>query len=445
MREDITYIGIESPHPQTESRVLDLNLNPNGINRIHHAYPQWQGQKLRISVQERAYDQEDIDLRNRSLPSPLAAAESDQHATEMATIIAGAGNSFVTGRGIAPRSKLISSDFALVLPDPDTAFANRKIWVQNHSYGTSIENFYGVQAEAFDQSANRLPRLLHVFSSGNEGEGIPEEGLYQGMASTANLTGNFKMAKNILTVGATDTTGNVLPFSSRGPAYDGRIKPELVAYSVFGSSNAAALVSGTSLLLQEAYREAFDQYPPSSLLKAALINSADDVGVPGPDFQSGYGSLNAWGAMQSIVEKRFVTDSIGANDIKTFMLMPVPNARNIHITLVWNDPAAEAGASQALVNDLDLSAQLNGDNWYPWRLSSDPDSLLQAARRGPDHLNNVEQILIDGELNAPINIEVSATQLTGSQQSFAIVWEYEIEDHFQWHFPTGSDNMPYNG
>ena len=42
------------------------------------------------------------------------------------------------------------------------------------------------------------------------------------------------MAKNIITVGHIDSLGNVLSLSSRGPAYDGRIKPELVAFQKMG-------------------------------------------------------------------------------------------------------------------------------------------------------------------------------------------------------------------
>ncbi len=70
------------------------------------------------------------------------------------------------------------------------------------------------------------------------------------------------MSKNTLSVGAVDSQGKVSPLSSRGPAYDGRIKPELVAYGEGGTSEAAALVSGVSLLLQQAYREQQNHLPP---------------------------------------------------------------------------------------------------------------------------------------------------------------------------------------
>jgi hypothetical protein len=37
----------------------------------------------------------------------------------------------------------------------------------------------------------------------------------------------------------------------KGPAFDGRIKPEMVAFGIDGSSGAAALVSGVAILLQQ--------------------------------------------------------------------------------------------------------------------------------------------------------------------------------------------------
>src|SRR4030095_10435784 len=119
--------------------------------------------------------------------------------------------------------------------------------VQNHSYGTGIENFYAADAMAYDASVITRSTLTHVFSAGNSGGSASASGIYTGITGFANLTGSFKMAKDIITVGHTDSFGIVLPLSSRGPAYDGRLKPELVAFGEDGSSGAAAIVSGIVL------------------------------------------------------------------------------------------------------------------------------------------------------------------------------------------------------
>lgn len=58
-----------------------------------------------------------------------------------------------------------------------------------------------------------------------------------------------------------------------GPTFDGRIKPDLVAFGQDGSSGAAALVSGVSTLLQQQYANQRSGVRPSaSLIKALLLN-----------------------------------------------------------------------------------------------------------------------------------------------------------------------------
>jgi hypothetical protein len=142
--------------------------------------------------------------------------------------------------------------------------------------------------------------LLHIFSSGNSGTLASTTGAYAGITGFANLTGSFKMAKNILTVGATDSFSIVAPQSSKGPAFDGRVKPELVAFGIDGSSGAAALVSGVSLTLQQQYKQLNRVLPANALIKAVLLNSADDCGNKEVDYSNGFGSLNALNAVNTL-------------------------------------------------------------------------------------------------------------------------------------------------
>src|SRR5690606_16217668 len=116
---NITYIGSESNNAKLESRVLDMNLNPNKINLIHREYPEINGEGITVSIKEQHYNPLDIDLITRDVPSNLSSPDQNNHATEMATIIAGAGNSFITGRGVADHAMVTSSDFENVLPDED--------------------------------------------------------------------------------------------------------------------------------------------------------------------------------------------------------------------------------------------------------------------------------------------------------------------------------------
>ncbi|WP_462250741.1 S8 family serine peptidase [Ekhidna sp.] len=442
---NIYHITNKVYRPFVESRVIDMNLNPNRVNRIHHSFPELDGSTETVSIQENYFDIDDIDLLNRSLVSGLESEFVDNHATEMATIIAGKGNSFITGRGVASDLTIISSDFLEPMPDPDQHYLNFGINTQNHSYGIVRENEYGIEARAFDQSVNENPNLLHVFSSGNQGAEVSTDGAYVDIEGYANLTGNIKMSKNSLVVGSVDTVGSIPAFVSRGPAYDGRVKPEVVAYSVVGSSNSAALVSGVSALLQQQYRIDNASDMPAALVKALLINNARDVGSEGLDFLTGYGNIDAWRSMQALRNTQFASGAVSDGETVSFDLGIPADAVNLKVTLCWTDLPANVNDAKALVNDLNLRVVDGATVVLPWVLDASPNvnSLSKAAVRGVDDLNNVEQVTITSP-GTNYTVEVEGEEVTGDQTYF-ITWQYETDDTFEWDFPTGSDNMPYNG
>ncbi|ELR73578.1 hypothetical protein C900_02663 [Fulvivirga imtechensis AK7] len=448
--DQVIYIDLFSGVPHEESLVLDMNLNVNKINLLQHVAPELNGDGLTMSVKEQRFDETDIDFKGRVLSSDISGETTSRHATEMATIAAGGGNTSPNSRGPAWGALLSSSNFEVLFPDNDSYFSSSDITIQNHSYGTIIENFYGAFAEAYDKNTNDNPKLLHVFSVGNNGKGTDTMGTYKDVEGFANLTGNFKMAKNILTVGAIDTLNRLDPFVSKGPAYDGRVKPEVVAYSTAGSSSSAALVSGLSVILQDAYRQKNGgKLPDATLLKTILINTADDAGPTGIDFLSGYGSVNAYRALKTINSTRHATGTIDHGESQIIDVTVPANARHLKITLAWNDPATTVNASTALVNDLDLSAQheSGGSVWLPWVLNSYPhkDSLIQLPQRKADRLNNIEQITIDNPEAGIYQVTVNGHAIPLSPQKYFVAYQWETQNDFLWTFPTGSDNVPFNG
>lgn len=444
----VHYIGLESATPTSEATVLDLNLHPNRINTVHHLYPNLKGQQEVLSLQEPLYDVDDIDLIGRYVDSPLKSDFIDNHATQMATIAVGAGNSFVTGEGVAGKAFHTSSDNSNIIPDAKSEYEDQNIQVQNHSYGTEIESFYGVFAALYDESTNSLPELLHVISSGNSGDQSATEGKYEGISGFANLTGNFKQAKNILTVGSVDTTGTPILFSSKGPAYDGRIKPELSAYSMAGTSNSAALVSGTAILLQQFYKAQYNSAMPAAFLKGLLINSADDVHNKGVDYSTGFGQLNALRAVENLENEQFFEGSVSHDEFNTFTLNVPADVKNLKITLIWNDPAANPNDEKALVNDLDLKViDAQSDVVLPMVLNTtaNESSLTSLATEGEDHLNNVEQVVIEAPESGVYQIQVNGFDVPVENQQYYVLYQWDIKNQFRWTSPTGSDNIPYNG
>ena len=429
--------------PKEELTTATLDLATNKINLAHSYFPALNGNGLFVSVKENQLDTTDLDYIGRFINSGLSATTVTPHATIMATTIAGAANTSSFAKGVAPNSYLTSSNFASLLPDADAVFKQYNISVQNHSYGTAIQNYYGPEAAAYDVSASNNPELLHVFSSGNSGTSKGSE-VYNDIEGVANLTGNFKMAKNILTVGAIDSFYQVSPLSSKGPAYDGRIKPELVAFGEDGSSGAAAMVSGSALLVQQAYKLKYDHMPVAATTKAILINSADDVGAKGIDFASGFGNLNTYAAVKTIQEGRLFENAINANTSTSFQIVVPENAALLKITLVWADPAPPVNTPKALVNDLDLIVKSpNNTQWLPWVLNSKPnkDAILSAPNRKTDTLNNIEQVTIEMPVAGTYTIEAGAKALQGGIQPFSIAYQIDTAETLFWTFPAASNKL----
>jgi hypothetical protein len=439
----VRFIDVADRKAREELSVEKADFSLNTITSVHNLFPQIQGKGITVSVKERLFDTTDIDFKGRIITSLSQSATISTHATTMTSLIAGGGNSSVYGKGAAWQASITGSDFSNLLPDEGNQLQQQGISVQNHSYGVAIENYYGLEAYAYDQHTRQFPQIMHVFSSGNEGTGTSNTGNYANIAGVANLTGQFKMSKNTLSIGATNPAGQLEELSSRGPAYDGRIKPELVAYGDGGSSEAAAMVSGISILVQQSYREKYGALPPASLVKAILLNSANDAGRPGIDFETGFGQADALGAIRTVLEGRFKNSSVNKQEKQQFKIQVPAGIQELKITLSWHDMEAEPNAAKALVNDLDLEIfrQSDGNSWKPWLLNPfpHPDSLLQPARRGIDRLNNVEQISIVNPEAGEYIIQVDGYSIASGLQEFSLA--YEWEKGFEWIQPVNNDKL----
>jgi hypothetical protein len=426
---------------RTEILINTSDPAANAVNTAQQKYLSVRGKGITVSLKEDLLDTTDIDFAGRYIPSSFAATQQSSHATIMATMIGGAGNTGVKSLGAAPQVLFSAADFNVsLMPEDAGYFKQFDITVQNHSYGTGIENYYGLEAVAYDEQVFSTDTLLHVFSSGNIGTNTDSSGVYQGVRGYANLSGTFKQAKNVLVVGGTDDSLHVVSLSSRGPAYDGRVKPELVAFGIDGTSGAAAVTSGVASLVQDAYKQQYGVAPSAALVKALLINSAVKVDHVPLSYKSGYGSLHALAALNTLTAAQFIK----GNGTQRFTVHVPAGMAQLSVTLCWNDPAAVVNAPKALVNDLDLSVtDAAGRAFAPWVLSAAPslDSLGLAARRGRDSLNNVEQVTIDNPASGDLQIDVRSP---AAGQSFYVVYGWTPSRHFEWLNP-GSQELVYAG
>ncbi|HYG01548.1 MAG TPA: S8 family peptidase [Chryseosolibacter sp.] len=435
----VLYVS-PAPIPVLETPNSFQDLSVNKFNIVHHQFPGLSGKGFNVSIKERAIDPNDIDLRERFFVTPLADEIVSLHANQMATIIAGAGNSTPSSKGIAWEANVTSSSFLNPLPDPD--LGSYDISVQNHSYGTGIQNFYGPEAIAYDAAGLNADSIVHVFSAGNAGMNVSDHGPYEGISGFANITGTMKMAKNVIVVGGHDILFAIDERNSSGPAYDGRLIPSISAFGPEGTSDAAAFVSGLAIQIQQAIFEKEGRLPQIDLVKAVMIASSNDIGREGIDYNTGYGAVNAFDATEIISNDQYTRASVGSGDMFT-MDIQIPTGVNLlKIALNWIDPAADGGAPKALVNDLDLSIveAATGKRWLPWVLSSFPhaDSLAKASRRSLDNLNNTEFITISNPSAGVYQLRVNGTDMITQTQDFAIAYSLEMKDTFQWTYPTAS-------
>ena len=214
-------------------------------------------------------------------------------------------------------------------------------------------------------------RQLYVVAAGNEGSG-------------ARTIRTPAVAKNALTVGSISDMGDfefvVAGSSSRGPTGDGRMKPNLVApgqtiTSAFagstnyyitkkGTSHAAAHVTGLAATLMEHYP--YFQYNPA-LLRAHMMGTAiahDEVTAKSNDYGLGHASgyVAHWDHPNSSgwSTHRFAGSVDSQAYHYTDVVVP-PGTKRLVVVLTWDEPPQSAGATKAVIWDLDLWVDRNGD------------------------------------------------------------------------------------
>jgi Subtilase family len=436
----LVYVDCYHDKVALETTVPGHNLFVNRFNTVARTFPGIDGSGISVSIREERFDTTDVDLLGRIGPSPDASPFATIHAAQMATLVGGAGTSSTRARGGAPGCLLYTSATVAFLPNAPVQYARQGISVQNHSYGAAEKiNRYDLSALAYDQSTLLRSALLHIFSAGNKGTEMAATGPYGRLNGFATLTGGFKTGKNNLVVGATDSLGRVWPFSSKGPTQDGRIKPDLVAFGQGGTSDASALTSGAAALVQQALWKQLDSLPSAALVRAVLLGSTDDIGAPGPDFESGFGRLNIRRALSMVQDRQYRQGEIAANARQNVVIQVPDGTASLTVTLAWNDPPAAAGATKILVNDLDLwLTDTNGRIYRPWVKPHAPDSVQISARPGRDTLNTAEQVHVSLPTAGQWRVWVGSAALT-TTQAYALAFHQAPAATFRWTCPAQGD------
>ncbi|MBT4540999.1 S8 family serine peptidase [Candidatus Woesearchaeota archaeon] len=324
--------------------------------------------------------------------------------------------------------------------------------IHSDSWGSSTTEYSTGLAKRMDSFMWDNKDILIVTSAGNDGSSL----------QTVRDPGT---AKNVLTVGASQsnrsgsgygTNINSLPsFSSRGPANDNRTKPDVVApgtniistrssklsggtqscngalagnnnYSTCsGTSMSAPLTAGYVALVRENFIENINyQTPRSSLIKAMIINGAQDIGYGIPSNHSGWGRINLTNTLTPPYPKFFkyidnTTGFSGSNQYTTHNIEIINTSSELKFTLVWTDYESTSSAAKNLVNDIDLIITSPNGSVYYGNNFEWPYNISQ------DRLNNVEQLILNstnGEIETgTYTINISAFSISNTNQDYSII------------------------
>lgn len=438
----ITYMEPIDPEPVKEDLLGRTNHRVNWLGNKAINGISYNGEGVWMAVGDDGEIGPHIDFQGRTDQS-VAGASSGEHGDHVCGIAVGAGNLDPDAQGMAWAADLKVYNVWNAVNSSPTSVSNPGIVVTSTSYGNGCNAGYTSFTRTADQQVRQLETIMHIFSAGNSGT---QNCGYGAGAGWGNITGGIKAGKNVMAIGNVLATDGLANSSSRGPAHDGRIKPDVCAngtqvYSAFpnnqyvsntGTSMAAPGASGTYTALVHAYKSLNgDTVPSSALMKATMMNTADDLGNRGPDFSFGWGRINARKALDVFKNKRYLFDTIVQGDSNLHVISVPANANDVKIMVYWNDFEAASNATVALVNNLDLTVTDGTNNTYfPFVLNSTPTpaALNSPATRGVDNLNNVEQVYFQRPFDTTYTVKVKGKSIPQGPQGYVLVYTYEVDN-----------------
>ena len=428
------------PPPGEPEDLLGQSLHrSNGLNTSYAGGLRYDGTGVSIAVNDDGFVGPHIDFQGRTEQSDVAGDFTGDHGDMVAGIAGGAGNIDPSIQGMAPGAFLWIRQYSGSLPNTVTLHQNNGVMVFNSSYSNGCNAGYTAVTQLADQEIIANPTLIQTFSAGNSNG---SDCGYGAGNQWGNITGGHKIGKNVIAAANLLSDETLVGSSSRGPASDGRIKPDIASngngqlstdpnntYGVGGGTSAAAPgIMGVMAQLMHAHRDLNGGTDaPSGLLKACLLNTAHDLGNTGPDFKYGWGRVNVTRAYGILADGRYLNGTVGQGGSDQHTISVPAGVDELRVMVYWMDPAGSTLAAKALVNDLDMTLTDPGNTTtLPWVLDPTPDPALLdlPATNGVDTLNNVEQVALLNPAAGTYTVTVNGSEVPQGPQQYFVVWEF---------------------
>lgn len=444
-----SHVLFMSPVLESRTPLAGLSYTMNRVNKVHEAAPAGlglRGSGVKIGVWDfgAVGNHLDYELGVDNIENEFFNTTGSQHTSLVSGAIVGRGVIRQDIVGMAPEAEVyVHNFFGDIIEEMRTAHSAQGIRVANHSYNLGAafqcDAFYSYDAAsaAIDDFALEKPDLLQVLAAGNSAGPCPFD--YE------NIVPGFQYGKNVVTVGNLQNNETLYPGSAKGPTTDGRLKPDICSKGAstftpsatgiilpginqnytgaFGTSFSSPQIAAIAGLIQQAAIEASEPLPSAVMLRALLCNTAQDLGNPGPDYEYGYGRVDAFKAVRAYQSGFYHQDSVVQGQTKTFNISVPSGVGLLKVMLAWHDPAAALPSAKILTHDLDLRLSDGVTTWQALKL--DPQNPAIDAVPGRDSLNNTEQIIIPSPTAGNYSISVNGFEVPYGQQPYVITWFWD--------------------
>ena len=442
-----------------------VGVGDTGLDDLHCMFINSDGS----SVDRSSVGNPQVDYSNRKIIQYIAFSNSvdttNGHGTHVTGTIAGfdSSGSLSLERGHASGAKITFFDMSddgqsIYYPTPISDFVFQPTYdaggrIHSNSWG-SYGNQYDSQCRDIDEYHYDTDDFLALFAAGNDGD----EGFYS-IASPAT-------SKNSMAIGASKSSssfGDLAYFSSMGPTFDNRFKPDVVAPGYFtysaaarpnqqscgltdkaGTSMATPAVAGNAALIRQyfidtsfwettcnsAYSKCSAFNPRGATVKAMLIHSGEAMDeYPGgdtegdialattPDFLQGFGRVSLQNVLPlsgtTVSGLDLFVDEISMSSFKTttYTVTVTGSASPLKATIAWMDPPASTFASKLLIHDIDLKV-----------IAPDGTTIYYGNEFAGDEENNVEQVSIPSPASGDYTVVLTSKSITyESTQKVSVV------------------------